>query len=425
MVALEQSSRALLAAERVSTSDAVLNAASDPLREHEAALDRQFRTEVRAFLAAELTEELREAGRSCSGVYCERPIAQRWLSILNDRGWAVPSWPAEWGGTGWTAEQQYIFDQELTLADAPPVTPNATGMVGPVIIAFGTDEQKARYLPRIRSGEDWWAQGYSEPGAGSDLASLQCRAVRDGNEYIINGTKIWTTHAHWSNRIFCLVRTSTTGKPQAGISFLLFDMATPGISVRPIISMSGDHELNQVFFDDVRVPVTSLLGKENDGWTVAKYLLAHERSHQYSPLLRGRLSRLKRFAHDQGLLEQPHFRRKLAEVEVELHALEATERRMQAASSAGNASDLVRAAQNKVLGSELRQRLTEIAVEALGNNAVPWQPMAGTAFPNNEPVGSAFAATSMGQYLNDRAASIYAGSNEVQRNIIASQLLKG
>jgi alkylation response protein AidB-like acyl-CoA dehydrogenase len=385
--------------------------------------DLAFQHEVRAFLDDKLTEELRAAGRACSGIFCDRPVAQRWLSILNDRGWAVPHWPVEHGGTGWSVTQHYIFERELTLADAPPIAPNATRMVGPVIIAFGTPDQKARYLPKIRSGEDWWAQGYSEPGAGSDLASLQCRAVRDGNDYVINGTKIWTTHAHWSNRIFCLVRTRTDGKPQTGISFLLFDLDTPGISIRPIISISGDHELNQLFFDDVRVPVSSLLGAENDGWTVAKYLLSHERSHQYAPGLRARLKRLKRFAGEQQLAADPMFRRKLAEAEMMLDALEATELRMVSAFSAGKPPGLAQAGQMKVQGTELRQRLTEIAVEALGPYALPWQPASRGNWPSNAPVGPEYAPVAVGQYLNDRAASIYAGSNEVQRNIMAGALL--
>jgi acyl-CoA dehydrogenase len=387
--------------------------------------DLAFQREVRAFLDERLTEDLREAGRACSGIFCDRPVAQRWLSILNERGWAVPHWPVEHGGTGWSVTQHYLFERELALADAPPIAPNATRMVGPVIIAFGTPEQKACYLPRIRSGEDWWAQGYSEPGAGSDLASLQCRAVRDGDHYVINGTKIWTTHAHWSNRIFCLARTRTEGKPQTGISFLLFDLDTPGISIRPIVSISGDHELNQVFFDDVRVPVTSLLGEENDGWTVAKYLLSHERSHQYAPGLRARLRRLKRFAASQELTAEPVFRRKLAEAEMMLDALEATELRIVSAFSAGKPPSLAQAGQMKVQGTELRQRLTEIAVEALGPYALPWQPVSHGTWPSNEPVGPHYAPVAMGQYLNDRAASIYAGSNEVQRNIMAGVLLGG
>jgi len=387
--------------------------------------DLAFRREIRAFLDEKLTDDLREAGRTCSGIFCDRPVAQRWLSILNERGWAVPAWPVEHGGTGWTVAQHYIFERELALADAPPLPPNATRMVGPVIVAFGTDEQKARYLPGIRSGEDWWAQGYSEPGAGSDLASLQCRAVRDGDHFILNGTKIWTTHAHWSNRIFCLVRTRVAGKPQTGISFLLFDLDTPGIDVRPIISISGDHELNQVFFDDVRVPVSSLLGRENDGWTVAKYLLSHERSHQYAPGLRARLRRLKRFAREQDLLADAAFRAKLADAEVRLDALEATELRMVSAFSAGQPPSLAQAGQMKVQGTELRQRLTEIAVEALGPYTLPWQPAREALWPSNEPVGPGFGPVAVGQYLNDRAASIYAGSNEVQRNIMAGALLAG
>jgi len=206
--------------------------------------DQALRGEIRSFLDTHLTQELRLAGRLCAGIYCDRPVAQRWLSILNARGWATPHWPAAHGGTGWTLVQQAIFARELSLADAPPVTPNATGMLGPVLIEYGSEVQKARYLKRIQSGDDWWAQGYSEPQAGSDLARLALRAERRGDAYVLNGSKIWTTHAHWSNRMFALVRTRPDGKAQEGISFLLLDLDLPGIESRPIISISGDHELN-------------------------------------------------------------------------------------------------------------------------------------------------------------------------------------
>ena len=258
--------------------------------------DLAFRDEVRAFLAAELTPDLEAAGRACSGIYCDYPIANRWHRILAKRGWSTPAWPVELGGCGWTPLQQYIFACEMAAAGAPPLTPNSTHFVAPAIMAFGTPEQKARFLPAIRSGDDWWAQGYSEPGSGSDLASLRCAAVRDGDHYVINGSKIWTTHAHFSNRIFCLVRTAVLDKPQKGISFLLFDLDLPGIEIRPIISMSGEHELNEVFFNNVHAPVSGLLGQENDGGTVAKYLLLHERSGAWSPLLRARVTAMRKRA---------------------------------------------------------------------------------------------------------------------------------
>ena len=389
--------------------------------------DAAFRDEVRRFLDEKLTDDLREAGRLCAGVYCDRPVAQRWLSILNERGWATPNWPVEYGGTDWTMVQRYIFASEMIAADAPPVSPNATGMLGPVLIAFGTPEQKARYLPAIKTGEDWWAQGYSEPGSGSDLASLQCRAVRDGEHYVINGSKIWTTHAQWSNRIFCLVRTSTEGKPQAGISFLLFDMDLPGISVRPIITLAGDHEVNAVFFDNVRAPVSGLVGAENDGWTVAKYLLTHERGGQWSPRLRKQWTRLA------GMLaarpdgdpdEIASLRRRLADLAVGLDAQEATEHQilstLSAGGSPGPASSML-----KMQGTELLQQLDEVGVILAGHYAAVDQSRALHQLNVQLGVGPVDALASTARYLNNRAATIYAGSSEVQRNILAGQLLKG
>ena len=368
-----------------------------------------FRNEVRAFLAERLTPEFAFAGRNCAGIYCELPIARDWFRILAAKGWSVPHWPIEYGGTGWTPAQHLIFKQEMARADAPPLSPNSTHMVAPVIIAFGTDEQKAHYLPRIRSGEDWWAQGYSEPNSGSDLASLTLKAERDGDCYVLNGSKIWTTHAHFSNRMFCLVRTDRSGKPQQGISFLLFDLDLPGIEVSPIISISGDHELNQVFFNNVRVPVAGLIGQENDGWTVAKYLLRHERSSMWSPLLRARLERIK--AQSAGC--DPALQRRIARAEMRLSALEVSELRMLFEEMDETRSSLMSSI-SKVSGTELRQEITELGVSLAGRDAIrmPDRP---------EQTGRGVAVAT---YLNDRAASIYAGANEVQRDIIAKIMLR-
>jgi acyl-CoA dehydrogenase len=389
------------------------------------AADQAFRDEVRAFLDAELTDELRLAGRMCAGIYCDRPQAQPWLAILNRRGWAVPKWPVEYGGTGWSIVQHYIFASELVAADAPPVTPNATGMLGPVLIAFGTAEQKARYLPRIPTGEDWWAQGYSEPGAGSDLASLQCRATRDGDEYVIRGSKIWTTHAHWSNRIFCLVRTRTEGKPQAGISFLVFDMDLPGITIRPIITLAGDHEVNEVFFDDVRVPVSALVGVENEGWSVAKYLLTHERGGQYAPRLRQRLKGLGVMLTARKEAEDYlDLRRRFAEVLSAVEALEAHEHHILSGLSRGENSS-ASSSMLKLQGTELTQKLDELALQLSGVYVAADQGPALHGLDPSLTIGPQDQVTATSLFLNNRAATIYAGSSEVQRNILAGLVLKG
>jgi alkylation response protein AidB-like acyl-CoA dehydrogenase len=371
-------------------------------------LDLAFREEVRSFLHEKLAPELAEAGRNCAGIYCEYPVANRWFRILAEKGWSVPHWPLEHGGAGWSPTQHLIFKRELAMAGAPPLSPNSTHMVAPVIIAFGTNEQKARYLPKIRSGDDWWAQGYSEPNSGSDLASLSLDARRDGDHYVLNGSKIWTTHAHFSNRMFCLVRTDRSGKPQQGISFLLFDLDLRGIDVRPIISISGDHELNEVFFRDVRVPVSGLVGKDNDGWTVAKYLLRHERSTLWSPLLRARLQRIKAAARNC----EPWLAARIADAEIRLSALEISEMRMFFSEMDEVRASLVSSI-SKVNGTELRQLLTEIGIALAGREA-------GVMPDRPEETGRGVA---MATYLNDRAASIYAGTNEVQRNIVAKIML--
>ena len=390
--------------------------------------DEDFRHSVRSFLESQLTADLRRAGQHCSGIFADFPVADRWHRKLAARGWSVPHWPVEHGGTGWSPLQHYIFASELAAADAPPRSPIGTHMVAPVIIAFGTEEQKARWLPGIRSGDDYWAQGYSEPQAGSDLASLRCRAVLDGDRthYIINGTKIWTTHAHWANKMFCLVRTSDQGKRQHGISFLCFDMRVPGVTVRPIVSVSGDHEFNQVFLDDVRVPVSALIGEQDEGWAIAKYLLKRERGDIKAPLLRARLRRLRRSAEQawtdlpSNSFERTDKTRKLAELECTIDALQALEVSHLQTHVPGEQAG-IRPSISKVLGTEARQRLTELGIEIAGmyaNAGLSVEVAAAFDLPVLEE-----AVFNAAAYLNDRAASIYGGTNEVQRNIIAAQLL--
>jgi len=390
--------------------------------------DLAFRDEVRRFLDGALTPELRLAGRRTATFIAEYELGHAWFRILARQGWSVPHWPVEWGGTGWTARQHDIFASELAAAGAPALAPQGPRMVAPVVLAFGTPAQKARWLPGIRSGDDYWAQGYSEPGAGSDLAALQCRAVRgvdaDGEHFIVDGTKIWTTHAHYANKIFCLVRTDPTAKAQQGISFLLFDMDLPGITVRPIVSLAGDHELNQVFFDQVRVPASALLGEENRGWTIAKYLLAHERGGSFTPMLRARLLRIREgFARAfAGLPEDDAERRqlawRLAEAACRIDALHAWEQEVLAARIRGEPHGITPSI-GKVLGTELKQHLNALAV---------WGAASAGRLPMAEAEAHALALPedaihAMSAHLNDRAASIYGGSNEVQRNLIARHLL--
>ena len=384
--------------------------------------DLAFQAEVRAFLDEKLPADLREAGRKTTSVFSDKRHSLPWQKILHERGWAAPSWPVEYGGTGWSDMQRSIFAAECARAGAPSLSPMGLRMVGPVIMGYGTPEQKAELLPRILAGEDYWCQGYSEPGSGSDLASLKLSAVSDGDDYILNGSKIWTTHAHWANRMFCLVRTRTEGKPQAGISFLLLHMDTPGISVRPIITLAGEHEVNQVFFEDVRVPKSGRLGAENDGWTVAKYLLEFERGGGSAPGLRVWVERLTALAAAEGLLTDGTVRAKLAEAAVRVEAIDMTEKRvLSALASGGNpgpASSML-----KLQGTEAMQRLDEIGVELLGDYAAVSQPEAKEPGANVEAIGPEDGPVVVARYLNNRAASIYGGSNEVQRTIIAGSIL--
>ena len=392
------------------------------------AADAAFRGEVRAFFDDKLTDDMREATSLASGVFTEFEIGRRWHKALYEQGWIAPSWPEEHGGTGWTPMQRYIYDSEAGAAGTPRLFSMGLRMVGPVVMKFGSDEQKAFYLPRIRSGEDVWCQGYSEPGSGSDLASLQCRAVVDGDDYVVNGTKIWTTGAQHASRMFCLVRTSTEGKPQEGISFILIDMDTPGITIEPIITLAGDHEVNQVFLDDVRVPIKNRVGKENDGWTVAKYLLEFERgSAAYATVLEASLEKLRAIAEaerkDGGrLIDDSAFAAKLTALEVKQRAVQATEHRIMSEiaqrGQPGPASSMM-----KLLGSENNQLISELAVEATQYYAAPYQPEARVPGNNVEPIGPATSVPVVPKYLNFRAATIYAGSSEVQRNIMAKLVL--
>lgn len=384
--------------------------------------DAAFRDEVRAFLKERLTPELREAGARMTSVFIDKQWSIAWQKILHEKGWVAPDWPVAYGGTGWSETWRAIFAAECAAASAPSLAPQGLKMVGPMLMRYGTPEQKAHYLPRLLSGEDFWCQGYSEPGAGSDLASLRMAAVPDGDDYVLNGSKIWTTHAHFANRIFCLVRTSTSGKPQQGITFLLIDMATPGITVRPILSLSGDHDLNEVFFDDVRVPQANRVGDENDGWTVAKYLLEFERGGSMSPGLKAALARVREQARAEGKLQDPAFRRRFLDVEATLSAIEATERRILSALNGGKnpgpLSSLL-----KIQATEAMQKIDELGIEAAGPYGSVEQTAARQPMSQLPYVGPEHSLTAMPRYFNNRAASIYGGSNEIQRNLIAKVVL--
>lgn len=393
--------------------------------------DLRFREDVREFIAAELTADLRKAGRSMTSVYANFDVGMKWQRILHKRGWAAPAWPVEYGGCGWNVAQRYIFASENAAAGAPPISPMGIGMCGPVLIGHGTPEQKSYYLPRMLSGEDFWCQGYSEPGSGSDLASLQMSARDDGDSFVCNGHKIWTTHAHVANWIFCLVRTSREKIPQLGITFLLINMKTPGVEVKAIVSLSGEHIQNEVFFSDVRVPKRNVVGRVGDGWTVAKYLMQFERGGGVSsPGLKVRMEKIQAIAEAEGI-DDSHFADKLAQASIEIACLEAVELRVMSRLSQGQAPG-AESSMLKMVATELSQRLTELALEAAGVYALPYQPFAvsaGGPSPNyrptsNElPVGPDYTWTVAAKYLNDRAGSIYAGTSEVQRNILSKAVL--
>jgi alkylation response protein AidB-like acyl-CoA dehydrogenase len=363
-----------------------------------------FRDEVRNFLTENLSDDLKNATMSAKGTFGDFDAMMKWHRLLFDKGWIAPNWPSEYGGTGWSASQHYIFETECGDAHAPKVSAFGLQMCGPVIMHFGTPEQKAYYLPKILSGEHLWCQGYSEPNSGSDLASLQTAAVLDGEDYIVNGTKMWTTLAHQATHMFCLVRTSSAGKPQSGITFLLLEMNTPGMTVRPILNIACEHEFNQVFFDNVRVPRHQILGAEGAGWSVAKSLLEFERGGNYAAALNSRLDWVRSLARER-IYSDAHFLSKLAQLEIAASAVEMQENRVLSALETGQPPGRL-ASILKLQGSELLQRIDELAIELVGLEAT-----------TND------ADLSFGRYFYDRSVTVFGGTSEIQRNIIARTIL--
>jgi alkylation response protein AidB-like acyl-CoA dehydrogenase len=391
-----------------------------------------FRDEVRAFLAARLLPEIKDGAAASPTVFVEPDIGQRWNAILNEKGWLGYQWPVEAGGTGWSPVQRYIFEKECALAGAPNLTVLGLKLVAPVIYTFGTPEQKAKYLPRILSGEDYWCQGFSEPGSGSDLASLQCRATLsdDGTHHKLNGSKIWTTHAHWANKMFALVRTDTEGKKQAGISFLLVDMNQPGIQVRPLLTLAGDHEVNQVFLEDVIVPVEDRVAEEGDGWKLAKFLLENERGGScHSPKLEYDLGQIESAAaHEPDgrggvLANDAEWKRRMAKVRLGIQSLEMIELKILSEVAKGRPPG-PQTSLCKLLASNLRQDVDLLAVDLYGTAGLQLEfarPFYGDNAP--APVHSKAAQVASARYLNSRAWTIFGGTNEVQSGIIARTVL--
>ncbi len=384
--------------------------------------EQKFREDIRAWVRENLPQDI--AHKVHHSLHLTREDMQRWAKILGKKGWLGYGWPKEFGGPGWNAVQRHLFEEECALAGAPRIVPFGPVMVAPVIMAFGTPEQHKRFLPGIASGEVWWSQGYSEPGSGSDLASLKTRAERKGDTYIVNGQKTWTTLGQYGDWIFCLVRTDSSGKPQTGISFLLIDMKSPGVQVRPIIMLDGGHEVNEVFFDNVEVPAENLVGEENKGWTYAKYLLAHERTN-IADVNRAKreLERLKQVARQEGVWDDTRFRDEIAKLEVEVVALEMMVLRVLSAETSGKSS-LDVAGLLKIRGSEVQQRYTELMMLAGGPYALPFIRDAMQAgWQGDFPGGATGLAPMAAAYFNVRKTTIYGGSNEVQRNIVAQTVL--
>lgn len=372
-----------------------------------------FREDVRMFLEEHLTEELRAGQRQVSGVYPEPEVALAWQAILHRKGWAAAAWPREYGGPGWDGMQRFIFETESALAGAPVVYPIGIRLVAPVVMAFGSDRQKAEWLPRILDGTDYWCQGFSEPGAGSDLASLSTRANLDGDAYIVNGSKIWTTHAHHANRVFALVRTSDADRRQEGITALAIDLDTPGVEVRPIISIGGDHDVNQIFFSEVRVPVENRVGEEGQGWAIARYLLEFERgTGLFAGRLRSSLKRIADTARSLGRFDDALFQRRLAELVSEVDCFEMLELltlgNVQPGESPGPVASVL-----KLRASRLKQSISQCGCEMLGELALRF----GAA---DDPMADVL----VGDALNARAATIFGGAKEIQLSIIATSLAK-
>jgi alkylation response protein AidB-like acyl-CoA dehydrogenase len=385
-----------------------------------------FREEVRSWVKTNLPQDIKHKVLEHKRLAKDDMV--RWQKILNDRGWFASAWPVEYGGSGLNAVQRHILDEELSAEGAPQLIPFGVSMVAPVIMAFGNDAQKRHYLPRILDQSDWWCQGYSEPGSGSDLASLKTRAELQGDHYLVNGQKTWTTLGQFANMMFTLVRTSTEARKQEGISFLLIDMNSPGVTVRPIITIDGEHEVNEVFLDNVKVPVQNLVGTEGKGWTCAKFLLGHERSGiARVGISKRELEHVKRIAAKETsfgrpLLEDPLFRARVAQVEIDLMAMELTGMRMLSAERAGK-SPGPEASMLKIRGTEIQQAITELLMRAVGPFAQPFVPAAFDDSWTGEPVGPDYAAPLAARYFNYRKTSIYGGSNEIQKNIISQMIL--
>ncbi|KJZ18429.1 acyl-CoA dehydrogenase family protein [Loktanella sp. S4079] len=387
--------------------------------------EEAFREEVRTFLGENLPQDIQRKVRNNTPL--DKADYETWHAILQTRNWLGATWPVEHGGPGWNNYQRHIFGEETALAYAPRLVAFGVAMLGPVLLKFGTEQQKAEILPRILDGSDWWCQGYSEPGAGSDLASLKTRAVRDGDDYIINGQKTWTTLGQHANKIFCLVRTDPAAKAQEGISFILVDLDTPGIEMRPIKLIEGGHEVNEVFFTDVRVPVSNLVGQENEGWTIAKYLLTHERTNiagtgfAIRDLAALKVLAQKTIRNGKPLIEDPLFAKEIAETEIDLEAIRVTNLRVLSESETGAANGY-ESSMLKIKGTVIVQRLNSLTRQALGAAAAPFP---AENLPANAMTVPEDAAAAAAAYFNNRKLSIFGGSNEIQRNIIAKDLFRG
>lgn len=388
--------------------------------------EEAFRAEVQAFLKAKLPERI--ATKVKAGQRLTRADQDEWHAILNERGWLANHWPEAYGGPGWGAVEKFIFDTECALAGGPRIVPFGVNMLGPVLIKFGNEAQKKYWLPRILSGEDWWCQGYSEPGAGSDLASVKTAAVRQGDHYIVNGQKTWTTQGQHANMIFCLVRTDREAKAQSGISFLLVDMKSPGVELRPIRTLDGDKEVNEVFFTDVKVPVENLVGEENKGWTYAKYLLTYERTgiagvgFCIAALAKLKVVVAKVMKNGKPLDQDPLFAARMAQVEIDLENMKTTNLRVIAAVAGGGVPG-AESSMLKIRGTEIRQEILSLIRRAMGPYALPFSEEAQYEGYADEPVGPKEAATAAANYFNYRKLSIFGGSNEIQKNIISKMIL--
>jgi hypothetical protein len=390
--------------------------------------EKAFQREVRDWITANMPPEVAEESRRSRSSHVSKERLLQWQKKLAGRGWLCPNWPKEYGGPNWNSTQKFIFEMEMARADSPYLSSFSIKMVAPVLMKYGSEAQKKRFLPKIAAAEELWCQGYSEPGSGSDLASLRTKAEKQGDHYIVNGSKTWNTMGHWADWIFCLVRTDPKAKPQEGISFLLIDMKTPGITVKPIIMADGGHEVNEVFFDNVKVPIANLVGKENEGWTCAKFLLANERLGIAAvPQSKRGVEALKDIAraeqeNGKPLIENQSFAEKIADLEIQVTALEYTELRVLSQMAQGGQPG-PEVSGLKVRGSEIQQRITELTMEAVGEYAAPYQPGMLFQDTNETPVGPDHAPPAAPRYFNMRKTSIYGGSTEIQKNIVSKMVL--